>query len=157
MRIISAMTDPTEALITGTPEQQMQAQRERQAAEHAHAIISIKTELRRTDLEFGPRWITHTPTGRYFWIFGGEPSFAPNVDHYFVARDGTPTMLEPQPRAPSTSCPAPKPTVTLAVTPRRMNSTAGSTGSSSTPADQPTSRPSSPVCSASSTEHHLTT
>ena len=58
MRIISAMTDGTEALMAGTPEQQMQAQRERQAAEHAHAIISTR-ELRRTDLEFGPRFIEH--------------------------------------------------------------------------------------------------
>ena len=95
MRFFSTVTERTEALMAGTPEQQMQAQRERQAAEHAHAVISTREELRRTELEFGPRWITHTPTGDYFWIFGGDPSFAPNVAHYFVARDGTPTMLEP--------------------------------------------------------------
>ena len=95
MRFISTVTERTEALMAGTPEQQMQAQRERQAAELAHAIVSTKTELRRTDLEFGPRWIEHLPTGRFFWIFGGDPSFAPDIDHYFVARDGTPTMLEP--------------------------------------------------------------
>lgn len=46
MRIISAFTDRTESLISGTPEKQRQAQRERQAAEVAHAIISTKEELR---------------------------------------------------------------------------------------------------------------
>lgn len=46
VRIISAFTDRTESLISGTPEKQRQAQRERQAAEVAHAIISTKEELR---------------------------------------------------------------------------------------------------------------
>ena len=95
MRFISTVTERTEALMAGTPEQQMQAHRERHGAEVAHAIVSTKIELRRSDLEFGPRWIEHLQTGDFFWIFGRDPSFAPNVDHYFVARDGTPTMLGP--------------------------------------------------------------
>jgi hypothetical protein len=95
MRFVSTLTEQTEAFMGGTPEQQRRAQRERQAAEHAHAIVSTKEELARSDLEFGRRWIEHLPTGRLFWVFGGDPSFAPNVDHFFVARDGTPTMLEP--------------------------------------------------------------
>ena len=94
MRIISAFTDRTESLLSGTPEQQRQAQRERQAAEVAHAIIATKEELRRTDLEFGPRWIEHTPTGRFLWIFGGDPFMAPGVEFYYVTTDGRPVMLE---------------------------------------------------------------
>jgi hypothetical protein len=95
MRLVSTLTAETEALMGGTPEQQLQAQRERQAAEHAHAIVSTKEELRRSDLEFGRHWIEHLPTGRLFWVFGGDPIYSPGVAHYFVARDGTPTMLEP--------------------------------------------------------------
>ena len=41
-RFFSTVTEQLEALIAGTPEQQMQAHRERQAAAHAHAIISTK-------------------------------------------------------------------------------------------------------------------
>ena len=50
MRFISALTEGTEALMGGTPADRMQAQRERQGAEHARAITSTKNELRRTDL-----------------------------------------------------------------------------------------------------------
>ena len=94
MRIISAMTEQNGRPHGRHPEQQLQAQRERQAAEVAHAIIATNEELRRTDLVFGPRWIEHLPTGRFFWEFGGDPSYAPSVSHYYVRPDGTPVMIE---------------------------------------------------------------
>lgn len=52
MRIISTFTDRTISLVTGTPDEQRQAQREWQTAEVHRAIVSTKEELRRTDLLF---------------------------------------------------------------------------------------------------------
>ena len=59
-----------------------------------HAIVSTKTELRRTDLEFGPRWITHTPTGNLYWEFGGDVGYPSDSHHYYVRQDGTLVVLQ---------------------------------------------------------------
>ena len=57
-------------------------------------------EIPRRELDFtalGGRVIEHvaSPNGDYYRVFGGDPPFTgDDVTNYFVAQDGTPTMME---------------------------------------------------------------
>jgi len=95
MRIISTFTNRTESLIPDTPEQQRQAQRDRQTTELHRAIINNKTEIPRKRLQFGRYFIEDTDTRDFFKPFGGDPSYGPDVRFYYVREDGVPVMLEP--------------------------------------------------------------
>lgn len=106
MRIVDALRsreqladilDPNHPrLRSGTPEEMRQALREHQAAKLEQAIIALKEELPRSELDFsGRHWIEHVPTGRFFTTFGGDPAYSPGVDHFYFTESGHPLMLEP--------------------------------------------------------------
>ncbi len=77
-----------------------QARRERQAAQHARGVMTKMDEIPRRELDFealGGRVIEHVESrdGDFYRVFGGDPAFTgDDVTKYFVAQDGTPTMLE---------------------------------------------------------------
>ena len=75
-----------------------QARRARPAAQHARGVMKmdeIPGELLASSA--GGRVIEHVESrdGDFYRVFGGDPAFAgDDVTKYFVAQDGTPTMLE---------------------------------------------------------------
>jgi hypothetical protein len=71
----SRLLDPNgRALISGTPESMAQALREQNRHRHIHKIVSAaKPEIPRSELSFERYWIEHTPTGRFFREYGGDP------------------------------------------------------------------------------------
>ena len=106
MRIVDALKnremarqllDPNDhALIVGTVEEREAAWRERQRHQRIRGIVSSgKTEIPRSELEFGRRWITHEPTGAFYRVWDGDPQFAgADVPAYFVNETGDPILLE---------------------------------------------------------------
>ena len=76
----------------------MRALRDHQRAEIARAIVRIKDEIPRSELDFdalGGRVFEHVPTGHFFRVFHGDATFTSNdVAHYFVDAAGNPTMLK---------------------------------------------------------------
>jgi hypothetical protein len=97
VRIVDALTARNQLTAVHVPasEEQRRARRERQAAEHARAITSSKEEIPRKQLEFSRYWIEDTETGNLYIEFGGHPSYAPTVHHYYVRSDSRLVMLEP--------------------------------------------------------------
>ena len=81
-------------LVTGTPDQQRRARREWEAARAAHAIISTKEEIPRSQLVFSKYWI-EDEQGNFFREFGGDPAYAYTVRFFYFNPDGMPIMLEP--------------------------------------------------------------
>ncbi len=106
MRIVDALKnrytarqllDPNDhALIAGTVEERQAAWRDYRRHERIRGIVSSgKTEIPRSELEFGRRWITHEPTGAFFRVWDGDPQFAgDDVPAYFVNDAGDPILLE---------------------------------------------------------------
>ena len=94
MRIVDALTGRTESLVSDTLEQR-HAQRERQAAAVAHAIVATREELPRADLTFGPRFIEHLPTRNLYWEFHGDVGYPSDSHHYYVRPDGALVVLQP--------------------------------------------------------------
>ena len=93
MRIVDALTARSHLSPAYDPasEEQRQARRERQAATHAQAIISMKEEVPRKGL--GRHWI-EDEQGNFWREFGGDPHYASDVHHYYARPDGHPIMLE---------------------------------------------------------------
>ena len=104
-----------------TSDGERQTRRERQEAQHAQAVVSMMDEIPRRELDFGAlggRVIEHVVSrdGDYYRPFGGSPPFTgDDVTRYFVAHDGTPTMLErctnPSSRADLEQMQAPHPLI----------------------------------------------
>ena len=101
MRIVDALTPRSHLTAVHDPvEEERRTRRERQAAQLAQAVVSKMDEIPRRELDFdalGGRVIEHVASanGDYFRPFGGDPMFTgDDVTKYFVAQDGTPTMLE---------------------------------------------------------------
>jgi len=80
--------------------EQRQARRERQAASHAQAVVSMMDEIPRRELDLealGGRVIEHVASaeGAYYRPFEGDPPFTgDDVTKYYVAQDGLVIMLE---------------------------------------------------------------
>jgi len=76
-------------------EAERQARRERQAAAHARAVISLMDEVPRKQLLFSRHWIEDTSTGHFYRPFGGDPQLCgPDVTKYYVSQDGLVITLE---------------------------------------------------------------
>ena len=99
MRIVDALKARNQLAPVHDPasEDQRQARRERQAAQHARAIVSIDGRDP-AGSNFGVRrhWIEDESTdGDFYRLFGGDPHvLRPRRDQYYVAQDGMPIMLE---------------------------------------------------------------
>ena len=114
MRIVDALKARNQLTPVYDPasEEQRQARRERQAAQHARAVIAMMDEIPRRELDFealGGRVIEHVASadGDYYRPFGGDPPFTgDDVTKYFVAQDGTPrcwSAAQTRPAAPNSN------------------------------------------------------
>jgi len=89
------VVDPADRrLSTGTPESQAEARREYQRHQANAAIVRAKTEIPRSELEFGQRWIEHVANGDRYKVFGGVADYSDGIDVYYVTADGNAIMLE---------------------------------------------------------------
>ena len=96
MRIVDTLKARNHLTAVHDPasEDERQARRERQAAQHAQAVVSMMDEIPRRELDFdalGGRVIEHVASadGDYYRPFGGDPAFTgDDVTKYYVAQDG---------------------------------------------------------------------
>ena len=91
------MLDPQgRAHLEGTPESRAEALKELNRHRHIHKIVSAdKPEIARSDLTFERYWIEHTPTGRFYREYGGDPGYPTDAwVAWYVDENGAPHMLE---------------------------------------------------------------
>lgn len=91
------VVDPSDhRLISGTPESMAGARRELQRNQHNARIARAKTEIPRSELEFGPRWIEHvaSPNGDRYKPFGGVADYSEGINFFYFTADGDAVMLE---------------------------------------------------------------
>ena len=110
MRIVDALSHKKSLTAAYDPasNEQRQARRERQAAQHAHAVVSMLNEISRRELDFSPlggRMIEHTasPDGDWYTVFGGDPAFSGDDVTKLLRQRGRPTghvATRIQPRQP---------------------------------------------------------
>ena len=83
-------------LITGTPEERDEARRDYLRHQRIARIVNSpdKTEIPRSQLVFGPRWIEHEPTGDFYREFGGDAAYSDNAPVYYVTESGNAVLLE---------------------------------------------------------------
>jgi hypothetical protein len=98
MRLVDAFRVKDGALVTGSPDEQLRAWREHQRAQIARAIVTLKEEIPRNELDFGAlggRVIEHLPSGDFYVVFRGDASYTgDDVRHYFTNSAGAPVMLQ---------------------------------------------------------------
>ena len=101
MRLVDALKarNHVAPVHNATGEEQRQARRERQVAQHAHAIVSTMTEIPRRELDFnalGGRVIEHVASaeGAFYGPHLGDPPFTGgDVTMYYVNESGVPCLL----------------------------------------------------------------
>jgi hypothetical protein len=91
------VVDPSDhRLVSGTPESMRQAMRELRRNQAKAAIVQMKTEIPRAELEFGRRWIEHvaSPSGDRYKVFGGVADYSEGIEFFYFTAEGEPLMLE---------------------------------------------------------------